>query len=438
MADLGADTAGVGASAADGTTPAVERSGVYWSLAAFGVAAASGLVLNVIIENRFDTKVLGRFNLALAVFLIGGQVGALGIQSAVLYFTPRAKALGEPTSQVLRAALKVNVLSGLVAAAAIVGGGVIVLRVAGSRDFSTALVAIGIGLVLYPVNKSLLAYVNGLRRIRFFSMGFAGRYVLLVVIVVTAAAVGAPGTALPWAISGAETVLTLVLVALLWRDVTDRTSRGAVTGVERELVRFGLRGMVGGLLLDLNTRVDLLILGGIAGSAAAGRYSVASAFAEGLYQLCLATRSSYDPLVATLHVRGEREALRATLVAARRRLYLIVVPLGVVSVAAYPLVVRVLFSRDLGGGTWGAYAILAGGVVFASGYIPFLSLLQQTGHPREQSVLLGLVSLTNIVANVALVPVFGVLGAALGAAAAQVLFVPFHRILARRTLGWAL
>lgn len=417
------------------TPPSVGRAGVYWSLVAFVLAAISGLALNLVIEQRYDTESLGRFNLSLAVFLIGGQVGSAGIQSAVLYHTPRARALGQSTGAVLQSALRVSLATSLAAVTVVVGGGVTLLALLGADEFRSSLVAIGPGLLLYPLSKALLAHINGLRRIRLFSLLFATRYLLLMGLVGSLAASGASDRSLPWAISVAEGVLFVVLVVVLRHELRPT---GEHERLERELLRFGLRGMVGGLLLDLNTRVDILILGVFAGSDATGRYSVASGFAEGLYQLSLATRSSYDPLVATLFVEHRYDELRETLARARRRVYLMIAPLGLLTIAVYPLAVRLLFDRELAGDTWAIYAVLAGGIVASAGYIPFTSLLQQTGHPRDQSFLLGFVSLTNIVGNLALVPFLGPIGSAIGTAAAQVLFVVYHRMLCRQRLGWAI
>ena len=51
---------------------------------------------------------------------------------------------------------------------------------------------------------------------------------------------------------------------------------------------------------------------------------------------------------------------------------------------------------------------------------------------------MGLVVLTNIVANFALIPAYGILGAAAATGASYVLSVVYLRLLARKSLGIAL
>ena len=65
------------------------RAGVRWSLAGFVVVGISGLLLNLIVNNQYGSTILGQFNVLLAVFIIGGQVGSMGIQTSVLFHTPQ-------------------------------------------------------------------------------------------------------------------------------------------------------------------------------------------------------------------------------------------------------------------------------------------------------------------------------------------------------------
>ena len=89
-----------------------------------------------------------------------------------------------------------------------------ILRASGNDVYRSGLRAIAVGLFLFPINKLFLAHLNGLRRIRLFSIIFALRYALLVAIVGALAAAGVSGTALPWAVSGAESVLFVVLLVV--------------------------------------------------------------------------------------------------------------------------------------------------------------------------------------------------------------------------------
>jgi len=415
----------------------IERAGLYWSFASFAIVGSAGLALNLIVEHAFGREALGRFNVLLAVFLIGGQAGSLGIQSAVLYHAPRASAFGQPVASVLRAGLKVNAVGSTFCAVAVVGAGALLFSTTGNVEYRDGLFAMFVGLALYPLNKTLLAFVNGLRQIRLYSTVFAGRYVVLITLVGLIAATGGSPSSLPWAISLTEVVLFALLCLINQRHLRSRSSDGDAPALGRVLLGFGVRGLAGGLLLDLNTRVDILILGALTGSSAVGRYSIASMFAEGIYQLALVSRSSLDPAVAHLYLRSEETELRRLFRTGRLRVYALIAPVGVMSMLLYLPVVGALFDSTVARETLWIYVILAGGVCLSAGFIPFTSVLQQTGEPGRQSLLLALVSGTNIVMNLALVPMLGVYGSALGTGIAQVALVFYIRTMSRCHLGYS-
>ncbi len=419
------------------TDGAIDRGGVFWTLIGFGAAGVSGLFLNLIIEYSYDLDVLGVYSTLLAVFLVGGQVGAMGLHSSVLFHTPAARAKGEPTGQVVVTALRTAVLSSLVCVVVVVVGGQILLSALGSDTHRYGLWAIAIGLYLYPVNKVLHAHLNGLRRIRGVAVITALRFVSLVVIVGLLALTDVDSRFLPWSMTITEVLILGLLLFLVRAELSAEGRRLTEPDLVGRQRRFGLRGMTAGLLLDLNTRIDVLALGALAGSTEVGYYVVASVFGEGLYQLAMVARFSYDPLVAGRHVEGRHEELRDTLRAARRRIYLLMVPVAMATVLAYPIVVRILYNRDIADQTWPVYAFLAAGVMVSAGYIPFTSLMQQTGDPATQSVLLTLISGTNLVLNLSLVPFFGATGAAAATAAAQAALVPYLRYLSKKRLGFA-
>ena len=75
-------------------------------------------------------------------------------------------------------ALTATTVTSLLSTGLIVGIGEVLLRV-GNDYYLKGLHAIALGLFLYPLNKVLLSHINGLRRIRSFSVLFASRFVLL-------------------------------------------------------------------------------------------------------------------------------------------------------------------------------------------------------------------------------------------------------------------
>lgn len=80
-------------------------------------------------------------------------------------------------------------------------------------------------------------------------------------------------------------VADLVVAALAWHRLARRTRGQALVGrsdfaLARRITAFGMRAQVGGVLSLLNLRLDVIILGALAGPAQVGVYVVASKLAE--------------------------------------------------------------------------------------------------------------------------------------------------------------
>ena len=148
----------------------VQKSEFGWTFSAFGAVGISGLVINQVIATQLGITALGRYNLLLAVVIIGGQIGALGIHSSILFHTPKARSEEDSTSEVICSGVLATFLTSAIAVSVIYVGGEVILRSANNFYYLDGLRAIAIGLFLFPVNKTLLTLINGLQRVPTFSI----------------------------------------------------------------------------------------------------------------------------------------------------------------------------------------------------------------------------------------------------------------------------
>ncbi|HZX05372.1 polysaccharide biosynthesis C-terminal domain-containing protein [Kribbella sp.] len=175
----------------------------------------------------------------------------------------------------------------------------------------------------------------------------------------------------------------------------------------RSVASYGLRGQVGGLITLLNLRLDVAILGALAGPAVLGGYAVASKYAELLRLPGTALTWVFYPRLAKL------DRQRAAEVARR----LIRPTLAGVMVAAIPVallagpVMRLLYGASFGSAVAPAQVLIAGMVLagasgVASGY------LYGRGSPGLNSIVLGAGLVITVVLDITLIPHHGAMGAA--------------------------
>jgi O-antigen/teichoic acid export membrane protein len=220
-------------------------------------------------------------------------------------------------------------------------------------------------------------------------------------------------TAIVLALPMADTVTAL----LAWGR---RARRGFFSGalppsgrLARELAAYGLRAQTGGLIAQLNLRLDFVILSALAGPAVLGVYAIASKFAELLRVLTMSVTYVLYPAYA-------REA--SGFAAARARAAIPRAGLLTASVAAVlwvsaPTVIPAVYGAEFGDAVLPARIILIGLALEGVAAV-ITAFLYGAGRPGLNSLAMAAGLLVTVALDLALIPPLGVVGAAIASAAA--------------------
>ncbi|MDQ2755588.1 MAG: polysaccharide biosynthesis C-terminal domain-containing protein [Actinomycetota bacterium] len=181
----------------------------------------------------------------------------------------------------------------------------------------------------------------------------------------------------------------------------------------RDIVAFGMRGQVGGVVGLLNLRLDFLILGSLAGPGPLGVYAVASKFAELVKVPALAVTWVSYPRIAR---RGAVSSARAVRHQLPWLLALGLVSAAGVAVAARP-VLPALYGHEFIGSVLPAVVIVVGLVASPAGGLASGYLLG-TRRPGTNSMVQGVGLVLTLGLDLLLIPSFGILGAAVASAVA--------------------
>jgi O-antigen/teichoic acid export membrane protein len=400
--------------------------------ASLAVLAVTGLLLNSLIAKLYGSAALGIFNQVYAVFVFASQIATAGIQFSVLRYLPPAAGDHPQTARILTSALALVAIT----AAAITLAVYASFRLAGGRVFSAG-VTEGVMLMLpglwcFSVNKTLLNALNGIEANTAYAVLVGLRYLLILLFLSAAIGIGLRGEQLAVILSGSEITLLIVLAAACWRYFP-----GLGLAPEKAWMtthwRFGLQSMPGGFAVELNSRADVLILGMLTSDAVVGVYSFAAFFVEGLLQIPVITRRLIDPIVA--RIAGDGQALRALLTRGRNVAALAAAGLGIAAVAAYPWYATLAGTRELARDSWPVFAILMAGACIFGIYATFGGVFSQTGRPVIQTRLNLAILGVNVVLNFALVPFYGLLGAAVATGLSFIAGTFYFRHLVRRYLS---
>ncbi|HEY4569263.1 MAG TPA: polysaccharide biosynthesis C-terminal domain-containing protein [Kribbella sp.] len=181
----------------------------------------------------------------------------------------------------------------------------------------------------------------------------------------------------------------------------------------RRVASYGLRGQVGGLITLLNLRLDVAILGAMAGPAVLGGYAVASKYAELLRLPGTAVTWVFYPRLAKLDQPEAAAVARRMIRPALAGILVAAIP---VALLASP-VLRILYGASFAPAVAPARVLVAGMILAGASGVAS-AYLYGRGTPGLNSLVLGVGLALTVVLDVTLIPQFGALGAAVASTAA--------------------
>ena len=410
---------------------------VLWNTASIAILGVSGIIINLVIIACRGPQALGIFNQVFAFYIVISQIAVGGLQFSVLKHCSYEQDNLSECAAIASSALMLVAFAGIVICVILFG-----LKDVIGRTLDSPSVALGLtfaipGLAFYALNKVLLMVLNGLRNMRAFAVFQALRYLLILAGVVAIMLLGYSGSHLPLSLTMAE--VTLFVALMLYINIILFRIRFSfapeIRNWFRRHISFGSRGFLSGVLIEMNTRVDVLMLGYFMSDTIVGIYSFASTFAEGFAQLSTVIRQNVDPIVGKCFAEDNREKIREIAKKVRRTFYPIMAFAGCALIAVFPILIWLVASNGENWQSWGVFALLVSGIVLASGYRPFIGMLMQGGRPGTYTILIAGSVIGNVILNVCLIPVLGIYGAAVATALIYVLEIVVLVVIVRYLFG---
>ena len=405
-----------------------------WNVIGFGITGFNGFVLLLVISRVYDTNVLGTFNIAYAIYILVSQLAGVGIHFSVLKHTAQHIESKEEKILILNAGILLTLFVSIL----------IMIISYFLRDLfkiffdnPSAIKSIVLmlpALVFFTLNKVILSFHNACRHMKVYAILYTLRSILLVLCLILFVLIGVDGESLTAIFSISEFVLFCVISIYSFKYFSLNLSKGVRRWIKIHF-NFGLKSLLGSVFVDVNTRVDVLILGCFLSDRWVGIYSFAGMMIEGFNQFPLVFSKIINPIISNYKFNKNKEELRQMIRKGRNLSYKYIVPGGILAVLLFPLIISVFQLNPDYINAWVPFTILMSGSLFNVGYGPFIMLLSQTGYPLSQSLLYILIFITNLLFNLILIPFFGIIGAAIATSISYVLFIFYFKILTYKKLG---
>lgn len=407
-------------------------------MGAFGIQGLCGLLLTVLIGRNYGPAPLGLFNQVVALYIIASQLATIGVQFSAI---KHVAVLHEDMDAARACALSAIILTlgtASLAAAAGYAGAPLLARLFQGDGLRLAWLIVLPGLVFFALNKTLLAVVNAFSHMRAFAVALASRSVLMLAALSGCVWYGVPPEYLTGILPCSEGLLSLGLLLYAWRSFGLRYLPGWRSWARQHLA-FGAKSFLGGAVIELYSRMDVILLGLLcASNEQIGVYSMAALLVEGIAQVFGVVRNVINPKITQHVAQGRFDELAALRTRVARSSWLAALPCGVLAVIIYPHVLPMVSADPSFADSTSVFAILMAGLVVTAGYQPFMMALVLGGFPGQQTLLMSFILLVSILGNVLLIPALGINGAAFATASSMVFGVLLLKHLFRRQTGFPL
>lgn len=404
----------------------------YLSILILGI---SGIGINLFIGIKYDSEVLGSFNQVLASYIVFSMIGSGGINFSTLKFVAENNSKPQVINEIIMGAMIPTVILSFFCS---------LLYKLSIPFFSTILksdlVAIGMryiipGLFFFCINKVLLSgFVNGQERMKYLAFYQSLRYIFLFSFLTFLISISINGALLPIIFSLTESLLFLILLIDLNNHASLLKAQKYFKWIKIHL-QYGFKCIVSGIFIELNTKVDVLMIGFFLSDEFVGIYSFAALFSEGFYQIIIILQNFYNPLFARLVSNKKLRTLKKITNEGQKKIIPITFFLGIIIIIFFRWLINQNIFDDKYNESLLPFIILIFGILFSSGYIPFLNVLSMSNMPFWNSILIFFTVLINIIFNYLLIPIFGIKGAAMATSLSLIFSVYFLKFLCKRLIG---
>jgi O-antigen/teichoic acid export membrane protein len=411
-------------------------SGVVWNMGSLVFLATTGFLLNTVIARVYGAEILGLFNICFALYIFFAQFGTYGLQMSMLQAVSEHAASDQKQldAAASRGLWGVVVTSTVVSLLAVASTPIIVRIYPDLDKLAPAWLVMVPGLWAFSVNKVLFSIINGARFMRAFAILQSLRYIFMLAGLIALLLWHAPGYRLTAIFTIAEILILPFLLFFASKTINEWNPEQGLGWLRRHFW-FGTRVFPSGAVLELNTRVDVLMIGLFLDPRFVGVYSIAILIAEGMSQAIFALRNNLNPLLAKMIAQGDTKALFAL----SRKVGLLFTPFmlgaSVIGIVLFPYFSKYILLDAGFGEAAKPLMILLIGMSLAAPFMCFNMILSQAKRPTTHTLFVVSILVVNVMLNALLIPAYGINGAAFATAVSYLFSAVAILLLSRKILG---
>ncbi len=384
---------------------------IGWVTTSMVSSLAAGALLKIFLARYLGPHDLGLYALVLVVYWVATLLAGFGLQSALVKFVAQHRGDPRRIADYLAAALVCVAVTGLFAAALLTLGASLVARFFAAPTLAPLLAVAAFGVPLTLLSTTLWSLHNGLKDMRRYAILSGAHAFCLMVFPLFLTLAYASITGTIWGIVVGEFAAFVLSAAASFSHLMHLRLTNLFVTIG-EIVPFGGKVFLSVAVNRVNYQADLLLLGYFLAPAAVGYYSVAIALIKPLWLIPKALEKVTYPRLTEYFAAKDWRRLNLLADATLRAATLLLMTAGLAIILFGRNLITVLFTDAYQPALWPMRLLVLGtislGAVKAVG-----STYAAVGRPGFSLAINSIAAGANVLLNLALIPIYGILGAAI-------------------------
>jgi stage V sporulation protein B len=391
---------------------------VSWVMISQIITLIITLIFYVILGKVLGPGPLGLYTITLTIYNILGIFAGVGIPQAIVKFVSEFKEDQKKLDSIVYSSIINTAIFGIIVGILLFIFSGLIADIFKMSGLKVLLQIIAISIPFLSVNNTILGILNGQRKMKSYSLRAVFRSVLLIsfTILFLIWGLGITGVILALLISEIGTFILMIIVSLHYFTF----SLDMYTQNSKTIIKFGSYLLIATVLFTLITSMDKLFVGYFLNAAAVGIYGIAYVGANILTMIPSSISTVTYPMMSSYHSTKQHLTIQNLIQRSMRYCLVILSLMGLLMVfLSKPLILLLLKPVFLPAII--PLAILIFGNIFSGGLTSVGSSWTAMERPDLTYKILIVYIVVGIGLYIWLIPILGVIGAAIATAASQIL-----------------
>ncbi|KKG67230.1 flippase [Methanosarcina mazei] len=400
---------------------------VQWSFISLATASLSHLLLRIVLGRELGPSGLGVYTLVFTIYIFGTQFAAFGIGAAL------TKYVAEFNDDLAKT--KEYISSGMIGSV-ITGSAMGIILYLLSDTISTNIFNIPemayllkITALCFPfiaINKAVLGALNGFRSMKafaFIDIALNATVLLVSVFLVLFLDMNIFGAVLGFVIP--TIFLGLIAIFFARSNLIYPNKTFLQNDILRNVLRFGFYVVLGNSIGYIYTNIDSLMIGYYLNETDVGFYAVAAIFIQGITLIPSAIQRITSPIITKNHAKKEYGSIVKLLKSVTLKVFLISLLFSLFLMAIGKTLILTIFGEVFLPAYLPLIILLIGYTIYST-FMSIGTFYSSVGHVKLSYKVALLSAILNIVLNIAFIPKYGIIGAAIATSTSLVVLTLVH------------